>query len=128
MGQTNESLMALAPQLIEVAQAEYDAWDENDVDTYAGGGICHFIAERFCTVLDGAGIECTTTCSTLEQHVYVVAKLPDGVYEVDLPYRHYEVGGGFSWAKLPDVRFTPDLLSIYRLDRNPDNFEMYFEA
>lgn len=127
MIQTNETLMALAPQLIAAAQAEYDAWDESDVDTYAGGGICHIIAERFCTVLDGAGIECVTTCSTMEQHVYVVAKLQDGVYEVDLPYRHYEVGGGFSWTKLPDVTFTPDQLSVFRLDKDPANFEMYYE-
>lgn len=123
----NNALLALAPNLVAAAQAQYDAWDEEDVDTYAGGGICHLIAERFCSVLDEAGIVCTTMSSTVEQHVYVVAQLPEGVYEVDLPWRHYEVGGGFSWKKLPGVQFGPEHLRFFRLDRNPENFEMYCE-
>ncbi len=122
----SEVLMnSLRPQLAAVAQAEYDQWDEDDIDTFAGGGICHFIAEKLAEVLDGAGIQCGTVSSTHEQHVYVVAVTPDGVYEVDVPYRIYETGGGFSWKKIPDVKFVPEDISIHMLDSDPGNFAQY---
>ena len=46
-----------------------------------------------------------------EQHVWTMARVAEGIYEVDIPYSEYETGGGYTWKKIPDVRF--DHNSIY---------------
>ena len=40
----------LKPEIAKVAQAVYDEWDENE-DEYAGGGICHLIADEIVSLL-----------------------------------------------------------------------------
>jgi len=118
---------ALAPQLVAAAQGQYDAWDEADDDTFAGGGICHLIADGLVSVLAAAAVEACAVSSMHEQHVYVVCQLQDGVYMLDIPYSLYEVGAGYSWQKLPDVKFTSDFLVWTRLDANPDAYEQYVD-
>lgn len=112
-------------ELIKVAQHEYDQWDESDVDTYAGGGICHIIADAMAGVLIDHGIECSTVSSDMEVHVYVVAQVKEGVYLVDIPYSTYETGGGYSWKKIADVVFNERDIVIDRLDADPNEYEKY---
>lgn len=114
-------------ELVLRAQSVYDAWDESDLDTYAGGGICHFIADAFIEVLQAAGIEASTVCSAFEQHVFVVCRLADGVYSLDLPYSLYEVGSAYSWRKIPNVQFTTCDLQWERIDTDPNRFDLYLE-
>jgi len=52
-------IKSLLPKLAEVSQKEYDKWDEKNVDEYAGGGICHFIADEICDILNSKDIDCT---------------------------------------------------------------------
>ena len=115
----------VVPRIVAAAQKEYDDWDEANVDEYAGGGICHFIAEKIVEELDAAGIEAESVSSNFEQHVYAVAKLKDGVYIVDLPYQAYERGGGFSWTKIPGVTFSADDVIVHRIDSDPKQFNQY---
>ena len=117
----------VVPRIVAAAQKEYDDWDEANVDEYAGGGICHFIAEKIVEELDAAGIEAESVSSNFEQHVYAVAKLKDGVYIVDLPYQAYERGGGFSWTKIPGVTFSADDVIVHRIDSDPKQFNQYTE-
>jgi hypothetical protein len=118
----------LAEQLAAAAQQEYDDWDETDVDTYAGGGICHLIAERLVGILDQAGIEACSVSSSHEQHVYVACQLAEGVVTLDVPHYLYERGAGFSWTKLPGVIFTANSLAWYTADTNPDAYLAYVES
>lgn len=113
--------------LARAAQDIYDDWDEADVDTFAGGGICHFIAEKLAEVLDNAGIHCETVACTHEQHVYVVAKLQEGVFKLDIPYHTYELGGGYSWTKIPGVIFNQGHIVWTRIDANPENYFKYVD-
>jgi hypothetical protein len=115
------------PQILARAQRDYDAWDEEDRDTYAGGGICHIIADSVCDVLSDAGIECTSVSCSHEQHVYVAARFAEGVYTIDIPYHIYEQGGGFSWKKLPDVRFEPRDVVFYRVSGDPADWRDYLD-
>ena len=115
------------PQILARAQRDYDAWDEMDRDTYAGGGICHIIADSVCDVLSDAGIECTSVSCSHEQHVYVAARFSEGVYTIDIPYHIYEQGGGFSWKKLPDVRFEPRDVVFYRVSGDPADWRDYLD-
>lgn len=118
---------AQLPRLLERAQRVYDNWDEEDRDTYAGGGICHIIADAICDVLSSEGIECATVSCSHEQHVYVAGKFAEGVYTIDIPYHVYETGGGFSWQKIPNVVFEPDHVVWYKASSNPAHFDQYTE-
>ena len=119
---------AQMPQLLKKVQQVYDDWDEQDRDTYAGGGICHIIADAICDVLSQAGIECTPVSCSHEQHVYVAAKFEQGIYTIDIPYHVYETGGGFSWKKIPDVVFEPADVVWYRVSGDPDEWHNYVEV
>jgi len=127
----NESLPSVdtaksaMPRILEKVQRVYDDWDESDRDTYAGGGICHLLADEICDVLGSMGIECATVSCSMEQHVYVAAKFEEGVYSIDIPYHIYETGGGFSWQKIPDIKFEPNDVEFYRVSGDPDEFENY---
>ncbi len=103
----------LTPVFAEKAQKIYDEWDEEDIDTYAGGGICHLIADEMTEVMWNNGIENQTYSSDSEQHVYCIALVKEGVYAVDIHYSLYERGGGYSWKKLPEVEFSPEWVSLY---------------
>jgi hypothetical protein len=113
------------PEILAAAQRVYDAWDESDRDTYAGGGICHIIADSVCEVLGSAGVESVPVSCSYEQHVYVAALFEEGVYTIDIPYRVYEEGGGFSWSKLPGVRFQPRDVVFYRASADPQDWQHY---
>jgi hypothetical protein len=111
------------PSILAAAQRDYDRWDETERDTYAGGGICHIIADSICSVLYDAGIECAPVSCSHEQHVYVVAKFREGVYSIDIPYYVYETGGGFSWQKIPDIKFEPSDVVFYKISGVPAEFD-----
>lgn len=112
----------LFPHLAQAAQKIYDDWDEEDNDTYAGGGICHLIADEFVSILYENGVVCTSVSSSHEQHVYVALKVIEGVYTLDLHYSIYETGGGFSWKKIPNVKFEANDIDIYRVSADPEDF------
>lgn len=117
---------ALRPELAQVAQAIYDKWDEEDIDTYAGGGICHYIADAFVDILySRLQLNCQSVTSSHEQHVYVAAQFQEGVYVIDLHHSYYETGGGFSWKKIPDVEIDPRDIDFYRASPNPGDYEEY---
>lgn len=118
----------LIPSLLKAAQTEYDAW-EQDAEGYdeelGEGGICHLIADAHASVLTDERIDCTTVSSTHEVHVYTVAVLPSGVWLVDIRPHVYERGGGYSWKKLPNVRFRASDLTIEQLSADPEDFSEY---
>lgn len=118
----------LNKELVRRAQAVYDEWDEENIDEYAGGGICHLIADAFAEVLQAAGIDVCAVCSNCEQHVYVICQLREGVYTLDLPYSTYEIGAGYSWEKIPDVVFDTSDLVWMQLDANPARYPDYTES
>jgi hypothetical protein len=120
-----EQAKSAIPQILQAAQRVYNDWDEEDRDTYAGGGICHIIADAVCDVLYSAGIECTPVSCDYEQHVYVAAKFEEGIYTIDIPYHIYETGGGFSWKKIPDVVFEKNDVVFYRASGDPNDWENY---
>jgi hypothetical protein len=118
---------SLMPSVLIKVQKTYDDWDEEDVDTYAGGGICHLIADDVCEILSNKGIECTTVSCSYEQHVYVAAKFSEGVYTIDIPYHIYETGGGYSWQKKNGIQFDTQDIVFYQASSDPDEFKNYID-
>lgn len=131
-----DELKNLIPLIVKSAQKEYHSWDESDIDTYANGGICHFIADEIagvCSKLDNVFIT-THSYSHVQHVVTVVGRLTDiedadsdeepyekECYIVDIPYYYYEEGGGFSWTKIPDVEFDESMVIIQQV-----NFDDFF--
>jgi hypothetical protein len=124
---TSADIKALRPELARAAQTVYDDWDESDEDTYADGGICHFIAEAIVGVLDQHDIDAQTVSSMAEVHVYTVCAVKDGVFVVDVPYSLYETGGGYKWRKRPGVTFDASDVTLDRLDSDPKNIGQYVD-
>ena len=126
-------IKSLLPQLAQAAQKCYDDWDEskfNDPDgfelEYAGGGICHFIADEFVSILDQHGIEAAAVTQQVgEQHVFTIAQLPDGVYIVDIPPSVYETGAAYTWQRKPDIQINVNDIYIEKISNNPEDFEEY---
>jgi hypothetical protein len=120
----------LLSKIVAVAQAEYDNWNQNEEgydEELGAGGICHLIAEEIAGVLSEQGINCSTVCSSYEQHVYLVAQFREGVYMIDIPYHVYESGGGYTWKKKKDVKFDASHVVVSGLDSNPRKFSMYID-
>jgi len=118
----------LMPKILQVAQHEYDTWeqDENGYnDELGSGGICQDIAEAISNVLHAAGINCRTMDSNGmgEQHVWIVAKFQEGIYEVDISPSVYETGGGYNWKKIPGVKFDSHDVMIHRIGMSEEDFE-----
>lgn len=122
-------LKSLAPQFAIAAQKVYDKWeqDEEGVDETLGtGGICQDIAAGICDVMSRNGIDCSTVSQSIgEQHVYSICQIQEGVYEVDIPPYSYENGGGYTWTKIPNVKFDETYITIHRLSSDPSEFEQY---
>lgn len=124
-------LKTLLPQIVRVAQKCYDDWDVEKFDDpegfdmeYAGGGICHFIADEIVSVLDQHGIEAATVNQQVgDQHVFTIAQLKDGVYAIDIPPGTYETGGGYTWQRRTGVKFDTNDVFVDKISDNPEEFE-----
>jgi len=118
--QIQQSLMNLRPQMAAAAQQVYDNWQQDENDDLNGGGICHLIAEAITDVVNqsfpGNFDVGTVNAACGEQHVWVMMAVGDEGFEIDVPYHIYETGGGYTWKKIPDVRFTPEDIIIAPTD------------
>lgn len=114
--------------IVKTAQMIYDKWDENP-DVYAGGGICHLIADAIVEVIYKLGVENVTTvsCDIGDIHVHTAVQTKEGVFIIDISPYTYETGGGYSWKKVPDVVFYPDDLTIYQASADPGDWKNYME-
>lgn len=123
-----EHLKALVPKFVLVAQKVYDGWIQDENDELNGGGICQNIADEISGVCNMNGIDATTVSAQVgEQHVWCVAKVREGIFEIDIPPSVYETGGGYTWKKIPDVKFDANDIYINRLSSDPNDFDEYTE-
>lgn len=124
-----KDITPLFPEIVENVQQVYDQWDQSDPegDPYGGGGICDDIADAIADVLNANGIEAATINSggMEENHTWAIAKVREGVVEVDIPYSKYERGHIIRWTKIPDVTFTTNDIHMGLLDPDPHKFEEF---
>lgn len=112
-----------------MAQAKYNEWDQSDEENgdpeLGFGGICDAIADGIAEYLSSLGIDANTSYSEYDTHTSVIAKLKEGVYNIDIPPSVYETGFGYNWKKIPNVTFTGNDVVFHQLDKNPENFDKY---
>lgn len=115
-----QKLQNLIPEFVQASQAEYDSWGQDASehgDLELGmGGICQEIAYAISGVCSEHGIDCITVSAEIgDQHVWAIAYDDDEVneaFEIDIPPYTYETGGGYTWKKIPDVKFEPNDIKI----------------
>ncbi len=121
--------MTLRPQMAQAAQEIYDDWaqDVEGLDVMVGGGgICDQITQAIAGVIVESGVaDITEGGQEGDDHAWTVAYNDQEAYAVDIPCRVYEQGGGYSWAKIPDVKFTPDHIQLFPIDRKDIDPEGY---
>lgn len=126
------TLRSLLPQLAGAAQKVYDNWEQSEDgldDEYGGGGICHDIADAMVEVLSHHNIDAFSYSQSIgDVHVYVIAQLKEGVYEINIPPEVYERGSGYSWTKIPGVHFQPGHIIVAQISPDPHSFNDYADA
>lgn len=121
-------LQSLIPQIAQCGQTQYDQWSQNEegydheVDY---GGICHLIVDEIIKLLNNHLFETVSYSLDSEVHVVTIIQLQEGVFELDIPYRHYETGGGYIWKKIPNVKFDESMVTINKISSDPKNFDDY---
>lgn len=113
-----DAINALRPQMAAEAQKVYDQWQpDNEFDDWGSGGICDSIAQELGGVIAQTipDVEIREGGWEGDDHAYVIAALNGEEVVVDIPARTYEMGGGYSWEKIPGVRFMPDYVDVYAL-------------
>jgi len=133
-------LNAFRPQLAAIAQKQYVEWDASGEygDSIVGfGGICHLIADGWADLLSGHGYNVTTWSHSDEVHVSLMVwedtqeerdvdeefAQEVEVVDVDLNPHIYEKGGGYNWAKIPNVTIDPSDITFYRQFMSQENLE-----
>ncbi len=120
------AISARLDALAAVAQSVYDQWDQSGPDgdpEFGFGGICQDIAEVMAGILNGHGIESASVPAQIgDQHVFVLARTDEGVFEIDIPPHVYEIGSGYVWAKKEGVIFTADAITVAKISAEPADF------
>lgn len=125
LGPLGQSLMALRQQMASAVQVLYNQWEQVDGmdEELGGGGICDQVADSIAGIVHSIdGVETTEGGQDGDDHAYVVAYNQTEAYSVDIPPGVYESGGGYNWAKIPDVVIDAGDVSIYPLNRSDLQF------
>lgn len=112
-------LVTLAPEFAQVAQREYDSWqqDADGMDDELGtGGICDKIAEAIGEILAENGFDVVPGGQEGDDHSFYIALSEGRAFSVDIPYWIYETGGGYVWKKKKGVVFSPDHVEFIELN------------
>lgn len=117
-----EQLAALRPKIAAAAQKVYDEWEQDaeGLDEELGaGGICSLIADAAEDMILNKVPEAGTFAGGHDgdDHAWLVVQLGDETYGVDIPAGIYETGGGYRWTKRSGIKFKPEHVLIWKIDR-----------
>lgn len=125
----SEDLDGQRAALVTAAQTVLNDWvqDENGFDEELGeGGACDLIADAMVSVLSEAGVEDAISLHSEMDggHTFVVARLDDGVFTIDIPPSVYETGAGYVWRKREGVVLREGDIAMMRIEP-PMSTEMF---
>ncbi len=113
-----EIIKSKREDIINAAQKIYDSWeqDEEGIDEELGsGGICDRISSEIGNILAYAGVDTIDGGQDGDDHAYTIAYNTEKAYIVDIPHGVYETGGGYSWRKIPRVKFSVSDVGIWEI-------------
>ena len=106
--------MAMAIQeVLNDWQPNEEGWDEE----LGYGGACDLISDAISDVIARKiDVEFHEGGHEGDCHAYIVVDDGRDAAAVDLPPHIYEVGSGYSWEKIPDVKIESDDITVIPLD------------
>ncbi|NJO65275.1 MAG: hypothetical protein HC836_46415 [Richelia sp. RM2_1_2] len=116
--QMKAKLESLSVQFASAAQKVYDEWEQDEEghdEIYGSGGICDDIADDMCDVVHtNTSYGCFTKYDEYACHtsIYVYDIENKILMFVDISPYNYETGGGYTWKKIPDVKFQPQMVDV----------------
>lgn len=104
-------LELLKPHLAKVAQDVFETWDEWPC------GCCDEIAREMAGVINEhlPHVDIMDGGQEGDDHAWLIVCDSMTTCGVDIPYSHYEIGGGYSWIPKQDVSLTEEHVEIWRL-------------
>jgi hypothetical protein len=117
-----QSINALRVQLVQAAQGVYNEWEQDEEgydEMYGGGGICDDVAEAMVNVVHSNtnfGAFHLYNESDCHTSIYIYDSTTKECYNVDISPYHYENGTAYTWKKIPDVQFIPNMVTINWVD------------
>lgn len=102
-------LESLKPQLASAAQAVFDRWVEWP------DGCCDAIANAMCVIIANTLPHVTVLDGGWEGDDHATLIVHDAMTAcgVDIPYYHYERGGGYDWRPIEGARIEPHMVEIW---------------
>lgn len=113
------SLQSLRPDLARAAQGVIDSWHPGDDDDLGGGGICDEVARVMEGVIYNSipGVTVVDGGHDGDDHAWLMVYDDLEAFGVNIPPGVYEVGGGYSWEKIPDASVRDEDVDIFKLKR-----------
>jgi len=110
-----QELRSYAKDLATLAQQIYDEWDQ-DADGHSEelgtGGICDLISSAIGSYLSERGFDIQDGGHEGDDHAWIYASKHGATFAVDIAPDTYEIGGGYSWRKRPNVVFDGNHIDI----------------
>jgi hypothetical protein len=121
-----ETINSLKTEFAIVAQNVYNKWEQYEDgynEMYGSGGICDDIADAMCDVIKNkTSYGCFSKYDEYVCHTSIyVYNCDDEEVEmafVDISPYFYEEGGDYTWKKIKDVEFTPNMVHIKKIHPN----------
>lgn len=116
---THSELLGHRQAIANLAQGIYNDWSQDgdgSDDVYGSGGICDAISGAIGEHLASHGFDVHEGSQEGDDHSWTMAVKGPDVFGVDIPHHIYESGGGYSWKKLPGVKFGPEHVHVFKID------------
>lgn len=117
---------------INAAQRVYDEWEQDEEghdEEYGYGGICDNIAAKFGSIIGGLGLNSFTKYNEYDYHTSAYAyQCPENedeqgiLIQVDIHPFTYEKGAGYTWTKIPNVKFDASDVTIFDMSGYFENY------
>ena len=116
-------LYSLRLKIIEAAQRVLDEWfqdDEGVSDEFGGGGVCDQISNAIMGVVGQhiPNVNFMDGGQDGDDHAYPIIYNDEKAFIIDIPNYIYEIGGGYSWRKIPNVILKENDVVIEEIDRS----------
>jgi hypothetical protein len=116
-------LYSLRSKIIEAAQKILDEWsqDEEGMDEeFGGGGACDQISNAITDIIGQNIPNVNFMDGGMEgdDHAYPIIYNDEKAFIIDIPNYIYEIGGGYSWRKIPNVILKENDVVIEEIDRS----------
>lgn len=116
----NDLLNDLRNEFSTAAQKILDAWEQNENqfdEVFGYGGPCDEISMAISGIISQHNIDTIEGGQPGDDHAFTIAYDDNEAYGIDVPHSLYEIGRGYSWKKIKDIKIQPSDIDIWKINR-----------